>query len=276
MRAVALLGAVSVGAMALAVPWGWPGIVLAVLAVSAVLGCVCLRGDVIVLRAMRAYPVGEAEQPALYRAVRELSVAARVPMPTIHVSPTRAVNSFAVGRRPARAAVCCTEGALALFDERELRAVVGHELAHIRRRDTLVGAAVAVVASLVMAPTGANAFAPGPGRAGPGRAARLLLVVLAPLAAGIVRAGVGSRREYDADADAARITGDPLGLASALRQVDHSTRRLVLPPERQIVAMSHLMLATPVHRAGVARLFGTHPPMAERVARLEQRAGYRR
>lgn len=241
------------------------GLVVAIVVVVGLDCYVVLRSDAIALRAMRAYPVSEAEQPVLHRVVRELTAPARVPMPRLYVSPTRAVNAFATGRDPAHAAVCCTEGILDLLDERELRAVVGHELAHIRRGDTVVSSTAGAVASVVMVAAG---------HAGP--VGRALLAVLGPLAAAVVRATVTPAREYDADAEASRITGDPLGLASALRKLDASTRRLVLPPERDIVATSHLMIASPLQQTGLAKLFASHPPMAERVARLEQRAGYRR
>lgn len=260
----------------LAGSWFGPaGLVVAAVAVVALDAYIVARSDTIALRAMRAYPVSEAEQPVLHRVVRELTAPARVPMPRLYVSPTRAVNAFATGRDPAHAAVCCTEGILELLDERELRAVVGHELAHIRRGDTVVSSTAGAVASVVMVAAGLRVF----GRrdrdqAGP--VGRALLAVLGPVAAAVVRATVSQDREYDADADASRITGDPLGLAAALRKLDASTRKLVLPPERDIVATSHLMIASPLQQTGIAKLFASHPPMAERVARLEQRAGYRR
>ncbi|PZF85029.1 protease HtpX [Jiangella anatolica] len=254
---------------ALALLAGWAVgrwcLVIAVIVVAAVNGYVALRSDTIALGAMRAYPVSEAEQPVLHRVVRELTAPARVPMPRLYVSPTRAVNAFATGRDPAHAAVCCTEGILALLDERELRAVVAHELAHIRRADTLVSSTAGAVASVVMVAASMR-----------GPVGRVLLTLLGPLAAAAVRLTVSPAREYEADAEASRITGDPLGLASALRKLDASTRRLVLPPERDIVATSHLMIASPLQQTGLAKLFASHPPMAERVARLEQRAGYRR
>ncbi|WP_069114873.1 M48 family metalloprotease [Jiangella alba] len=264
-KAVLLLAGLS-GLALLAGSWLGPAGLFVAAVVVVGLNCyVVLRSDAIALRAMRAYPVSEAEQPVLHRVVRELTARARVPMPRLYVSPTRAVNAFATGRDPAHAAVCCTEGILDLLDERELRAVIGHELAHVRRGDTVVSSTAGAVASIVMVVGG---------RAGP--VGRALLTVLGPLAAAVVRATVTPSREYEADAEASRITGDPLGLAAALRKLDASTRRLVLPPERDIVATSHLMIASPLQQTGIAKLFASHPPMAERVARLEQRAGYRR
>ncbi|TDE00937.1 protease HtpX [Jiangella asiatica] len=273
-KAAVLLVALSAVGVVIGSWFGPVGLAVAAVGVVAFDGYVYLRADAIVLRAMRAYPVSEAEQPALYRVVRELTAPARVPMPRVYVSPTKAVNAFATGRGPARAAVCCTEGILALLDERELRGVVGHELAHIRRGDTVVSSMAGAAASVVMVAAGLRVFGGDGDRVG--AAGRVLLIVLGPLAAAIVRVSVSPAREYEADAEATRITGDPLGLAGALRKLDTSTRTLVLPPERDIVATSHLMIASPLQQTGIARLFATHPPMAERVARLEQRAGYRR
>ncbi|RIQ26897.1 M48 family metalloprotease [Jiangella rhizosphaerae] len=275
-KAVVLLAGLSALGL-LAGSWFGPAGLLVAAVVVVGLNCyVVRRSDTIALRAMRAYPVSEAEQPVLHRVVRELTAPARVPMPRLYVSPTRAVNAFATGRDPAHAAVCCTEGILELLDERELRAVVGHELAHIRRGDTVVSSMAGAVASVVMVAAGLRVLGGGRdgGQAGP--VGRALLTVLGPVAAAVVRATVMPAREYEADAEASRITGDPLGLAAALRKLDASTRRLVLPPERDIVATSHLMIASPLQQTGLAKLFASHPPMAERVARLEQRAGYRR
>jgi heat shock protein HtpX len=274
-KAVVLLAGLSALGLLVGSWFGAAGLAVAAVLVVALDCYIVVRSDAIALRAMRAYPVSEAEQPVLHRVVRELTAPARVPMPRLYVSPTRAVNAFATGRDPAHAAVCCTEGILELLDERELRAVVGHELAHIRRGDTVVSSTAGAVASVVMVAAGLRLF----GRrdrdqAGP--VGRALLTVLGPVAAAVVRATVSEDREYEADAEASRITGDPLGLAAALRKLDASTRRLVLPPERDIVATSHLMIASPLQQTGIAKLFASHPPMAERVARLEQRAGYRR
>lgn len=231
--------------------------------------------DRIVLRMNRARPIGPGEDPRLERMVAELADRAGLPMPRVYVIDDPAPNAFATGRNPAHGVVAVTTGLRRLLTERELRGVIAHELAHIHNRDILIASIAAMLASLVSLIATAvqwGALAFGGARderdGGPGLLGTLALILVAPLAATLIRLAISRSREYGADAFGARISGDPEALASALAKLERGNARVPLHTVGDSPATASLFICAPLSGNAVASWFSTHPPIADRIDRL--------
>lgn len=231
------------------------------------------NSDKLALRSMNAYPVSREEVPVLYDIVQELSSRANQPMPRLYVAPTQTPNAFATGRNPSHAAVCCTEGILQLLDEREMRGVLGHELMHVYNRDILTSSIASAIAGVIG--TIANVLSFGAMFGGRGERGNpigaLAIALLAPIATGIIQMAISRTREYDADEDGAKLTNDPLALASALNKLEHGIALAPMNPnDRQKDAAAAMMIANPF--GNLRKFLSTHPPTEQRIARLQQMA----
>ena len=236
--------------------------------------------DKIVLKMYRAKEVNESAAPELYGLVRTLSTRARLPMPKVYLIPGDQPNAFATGRNPEHSAVAVTEGIKRILNREELEGVIGHELAHIRNRDILIGTVAATIAGAIsMIATMAQwAMIFGGGRSdddeggGGGILSFLVMIIVAPIAAMLIQLAISRSREYLADEAGARIAGNPRHLASALRKLHAASQRI---PLQANPATAHMFIVSPLRGRGFTRLFSTHPPMEKRVARLESMVGER-
>ena len=240
--------------------------ILPFLAVSIVMNFgIWFFSDTIAIKSMQGREVIAANGPDLYRLVEELSLNAGVPTPRIYLCPQQSPNAFATGRSPSHSAIAVTEGAVRLLNYDELRGVLSHELAHIKNRDTLISTVAAVVAG-VLASIAQWGFLLGGNRENSNPLVALAVTILAALGAAMLRAAISRSREFVADADGARIAGNPNGLISALRKLESASRHVPLHTPNP--AMNNMFIVEPFSGAGIMNMFATHPPTEARVAAL--------
>jgi heat shock protein HtpX len=227
-----------------------------------------------VLRAYRARVITEREAPELYRTIDRLRQRAGLPMPTVALAPHAQPNAFATGRSPAHAVVCVTAGLLQLMNQEELEGVIAHELAHVRNRDMLIQTVAATMAGVIshLATLAQFTLLFGGDEDGPSPLGTLAFLLVAPLAAILLQLGISRQREFKADAVAAEITGRPLALASALRRLDAAAHQIPMAVSPGVAPLAQVNPLAAHRGRGLSRLFSTHPPIAERVGRLESMA----
>ncbi len=226
--------------------------------------------DKIVLMMYHAQPVTETEAPELYSVVRGLVQKAGMPMPKVYIIPDDSPNAFATGRNPNHAAVAATEGILRLLTRQELEGVMGHELSHVRHRDILVSTIASVLAAAItMLSRFALFFGGGRDDRDGNPFAAIAMMIFAPIAAMLIQLAISRSREYMADEGGAQLSGNPLYLASALRKLEMGTERI---PMAANPATANMFIVNPFSARGFVRLFSTHPPIEERIERLEAMA----
>ena len=248
---------------------GGPDTALLFLVIAAVMNLgVYWFSDRIALATARAKPISEEEAPQIYAMVRELTTAAKMPMPRIYLIPQAQPNAFATGRSPEKAAVAVTAGITQLLSPDELRGVIAHELAHIRNRDTLIQAVAATIGGAITYLGYMLLWFGGDDESPLGLIASLVLVLLAPIAASIIQLAISRQREFSADATGAQICGNPESLASALLRLEEGAKAT---PMKVNEATECLYIIKPLSGGrGMSNLFSTHPPIEERVRRLRQ------
>ncbi|HUJ16712.1 MAG TPA: zinc metalloprotease HtpX [Nitrospirota bacterium] len=255
---------------------GRSGMVMAVMFAAVMNVGMYWFSDKLVLRMYRAQPVTEGQAPELYSIVRTLVQKAGMPMPKVYIIPEEAPNAFATGRNPDHAVVAVTQGIMRILSREELSGVIAHELAHIKHRDMLTGTIVATVAGAIsmLAQMAQWSMIFGGGRRdddeGGSPIVAIVMMIVAPIAAMLVQMAISRTREYDADKGGAGIAGNPHGLSNALLKLERGNQ--VVPMEDARPATAHMFIVNPLHGGGLMNLFSTHPPIAERVKRLEEMA----
>jgi heat shock protein HtpX len=228
--------------------------------------------DKLAIKMTKSRPLTAEEAPKLHQIIKDLSDKAGLPMPKVYVTPSSQPNAFATGRNPKNSAIALTEGIIRLLDKDELEGVIAHELSHIKNRDTLISTLAAVMAGALafMARIGRFRMIFGGRRnsSGGGLAmlVQILAIIFAPLAALVVRMAISRTREYKADETAANITGNPDGLANALRKMERQAKG---DPMEVNEATSHMFIINPLSGEGMNKLFSTHPTTEDRIAKLE-------
>lgn len=235
--------------------------------------------DKLAIASMGAREVSEQEAPEIYQIVRELSARAGKPMPRIYIAPTMSPNAFATGRNERHAAVCCTRGILQILNARELRGVLGHELMHVYNHDILTSAIASAMATVItylgyslMYFGGGSRDSRDNNSGGLGLIGVLFSAILAPIAASLIQMAISRTREYDADEDGSLLTGDPEALASALNKISYGAQTTPMRKTAGTQSVSAMMIANPFSSVGFSKLFSTHPPTDQRIARLMQMA----
>lgn len=250
---------------------GPTGIVIAFVMAAAMNFFAYWSSDSLALRMAGAKEVTQDEAPALHRTVEEVAHLANVPKPKVYIVQSDTPNAFATGRNPHHAAVAATTGILNLLDERELRGVLGHELAHVQNRDILTSSIVATLAGAISMIAWMSLFFGG-GRDRGNALIGLVAFLVAPIAAAMIQMGISRAREYQADQDGAKYTHDPEALASALEKLHNGVQRAPMEQTPMAQSTAHLYIVNPFRGGGMTNLFSTHPPIEERVKRLRQMA----
>jgi heat shock protein HtpX len=237
--------------------------------------------DKIVLRMYKAKEVTEAEEPKLYGIVKDLSMRAKLPMPKVYMMDNKTPNAFATGRNPEHAAVAVTSGIMSILSKEELEGVMAHELSHVENRDILISTIAATIAGAISYLSHMAMWMSmfgGRGNRGTHPFVLIFMMIVAPLAAMIIQMAISRSREYAADAGGARISGNPLYLAEALRKLELHNKRA--PMKKVNEATAHMFIVSPLSAKleggggiNLRKLFSTHPPMDERIRRLEAMVG---